>query len=114
MDCCTSYTTTQHHRSDVQQDPGPPYRQTGQCLCRSRAVPSFYADDSAIRRVGPNPGVNRRHLQSHLDRLKKLFDEWGFKVSAKKTLVVEFRRSRTQTSSDMAIQRESQTKNSQV
>src|SRR6218665_2110851 len=56
---------------------------------------SFYADDSAIWRAGPNPEVNRRHLQSYLDRLKKFFDEWRFKVSTTKTVAVEFGRSGT-------------------
>src|SRR6218665_1606794 len=56
---------------------------------------SLYADESAIWRAGPNPEVNRRHLQSHLDRLKKFFDEWGFKVSTTKTAAVEFSRSGT-------------------
>src|SRR6218665_2159425 len=56
---------------------------------------SLYADDSAIWRAGPNPEVNRRHLQFYLDRLKKFFDEWGFKVSTTKTVAVEFSRSGT-------------------
>src|SRR6218665_1387915 len=58
---------------------------------------SLYADESAIWRAGPNPEVNRRHLQSHLDRLKKFFDEWGFKVSTTKTVAAEFRLSGTPT-----------------
>src|SRR6218665_1376774 len=58
---------------------------------------SLYADDSATWRAGPNPEVNRRHLQSYLDRLKKFFDEWGFKLSTTKTVAVEFRRSATPT-----------------
>jgi len=56
---------------------------------------SLYADDSAIRRAGQNPEVNRRHLQSYLARLKKFFNEWGFKVSTTKTVAVEFCRSGT-------------------
>src|SRR6218665_337909 len=56
---------------------------------------SLYADDSAIWRAGPNPDVNTRHLQSYLDRLKKFFDEWGFKVSTTKTVAVEFSRNGT-------------------
>src|SRR6218665_2014719 len=58
---------------------------------------SLYADDSAIWRAGPNPEVNRQHLQSYFDRLKKFFDEWGFKVSTTKTVAMEFSCSRTPT-----------------
>ena len=58
---------------------------------------SLYADDSAIWRAGPNPDVNQRHLQTYLDRLKKFFDDWGFRVSTTKTVAVEFRRSGTPT-----------------
>ena len=58
---------------------------------------SLFADNSAIWRTGPNPEVNRRHLQSYLDRVKKFFDEWGFKVSITKTVFEKFCRSGTPT-----------------
>src|SRR6218665_1419503 len=46
--------------------------------------------------TGPIPEVNRQHRKSYFDRLKKFFDEWGFKMSTTKTVAVEFRRSGTQ------------------
>src|SRR6218665_1450007 len=44
------------------------------------------ADDSAIWRSSYKQEVNERELQRYLDRVKKYFDDWGFKVSTSKTV----------------------------
>ena len=49
---------------------------------------SLYADDSAIWRSGLKQEVNEKELQRYLDRVKKYFDDLGFKVSTSKTVAV--------------------------
>src|SRR6218665_1234811 len=53
---------------------------------------SLYADDSAIWRSSHKQEVNERELQRYLDRVKKYFDHWGFKVSTSKTVAVRFQK----------------------
>ena len=55
---------------------------------------SLYADDSATWKSGSNLQVLNRDIQAYVDKMAKFFNDWGFKLSADKTVAILFTKKR--------------------
>jgi len=51
---------------------------------------SLFADDSAINKSGRNIAYLQKVMQRNLDKIQEWCDNWGFRISAEKTVVVPF------------------------
>ena len=64
---------------------------------------SLYADDSATWKTGSNLKALTGDIQSYLDKLVKFYNDWGFKLSADKTVAILFTRKRNTRLDDVKL-----------
>ena len=55
---------------------------------------SLYVDDSATWKTGSNLTSFVRDVQTYVDKIVKCFNNWGFKLSADKTVAIRFTKRR--------------------
>ena len=64
---------------------------------------SLFADDSAAWKSGRNVKTLCKDVQAYLDQLVCFFDQWGFKLSAEKTVAILFTRGKAFRSDDVKL-----------